>query len=184
MKKCLLIALTSLLCFNYAMAQKHEAGIQLGYDWALTYQYNLSDKYSLDFGLVFPGKAIYPSPTNNSNTLPWNLGGFGVQARAFFLWNFELGVDGLSLYAGPGIYQGFSSITREDVWGTKNRELLYMGSINGKVGVKYKLASTPLAFTFDWAPGIAFSDEDIYGRFENKVALAWWTFGAGIRYTF
>lgn len=87
-----------------------------------------------------------------------------IKGSAFYQFNFDIGLDGFSLYAGPGASAG-----------------LYIGSnsgfllaIDGIAGVEYKFFNLPLALSFDWNPKVQIITDSGFKPYN---------FGLTLRYT-
>ncbi len=67
-----------------------------------------------------------------------------IKVTGIYQFHYNVNVDGLVLYAGPGasagIYVGDSSG--------------FMMSIDGMAGVEYKFHNSPIALSFDWNPKV------------------------------
>lgn len=67
-----------------------------------------------------------------------------LKLSGIYQFHYNVNVDGLSLFAGPGasagIYVGDSSG--------------FMMSIDGMAGIEYKFHSSPIAVSFDWNPKV------------------------------
>lgn len=67
-----------------------------------------------------------------------------IKVTGIYQFHFDVNVDGLSLFAGPGasagIYIGDSSG--------------FLMAIDGMAGVEYKFANAPIALSFDWNPKV------------------------------
>lgn len=67
-----------------------------------------------------------------------------LNVTGIYQFHFNVNVDGLSLYAGPGLSAG---IYVGDASG-------FIMAIDGMAGVEYKFQNSPLALSFDWNPKI------------------------------
>ena len=88
-----------------------------------------------------------------------------IKATGIYQFHFDVNVDGLALYAGPGASVG-----------------LFLGdtngvhvAIDGMAGIEYKFDNVPLALSFDWNPKV-----QIITNAGFKPA----NFGLTLRYTF
>lgn len=67
-----------------------------------------------------------------------------IKVTGIYQFHFDVNVDGLSLFAGPGasagIYVGDSSG--------------FLMAIDGMAGVEYKFLNVPIALSFDWNPKV------------------------------
>ncbi len=155
MKKFLVVLVALFLSITaFSQEYKNSIGVKLGYDMSIDYKHNLSESNFINTGTSF---------------LFW--GAFGLRAYGFYNWNFPIrSVDGLSWYVGPGAYVGFFM---------NSQYLGFDGSINAMIGLEYKLRNIPLAFSFDWAPGLR-----ITTYLPHYVGFAYGCGGLGIKYTF
>lgn len=153
MKKCIVLVAALILSVSaFAQNYKSAAGIKLGYDVSLSYKTFISSENALDFGANF--------------TL-FKPGYFGVNASGYYEWDNPISsVDGLSWYYGVGANIGIA--IAEDV------APLY-ASVNGIIGLEYKIANLPLAISLDWTPGL---------RLTQGLGFAYGGGGLGIKYTF
>lgn len=67
-----------------------------------------------------------------------------IKVSGIYQFHFDVNVDGLSLYAGPGASAG---IYVGDASG-------FLMSVDGMAGVEYKFANAPVALSFDWNPKV------------------------------
>ena len=155
MKKTILtLTLTLLLLFStksYAQDYQRAVGIRLGTGIGVTYKQFLKPsaaiEATLDLGNMF---------THNN---------FNIVATATYQFNFDVNVEGLSLYTGPGASIG-------TYLGDHTGFLL---AIAGVAGVEYKFNKTPIALSFDWTPKL---------RLTQGVGFIGDNFGLGVKYTF
>ena len=67
-----------------------------------------------------------------------------IKVTGIYQFHFDVDIDGLSLFAGPGasagIYVGDSSG--------------FLMAIDGMAGVEYKFRNAPIALSFDWNPKV------------------------------
>jgi len=69
-----------------------------------------------------------------------------VKASGYYQFHFDLNVDGLSLYGGPGASAG--------VFVAGDYRNNFVMSIDAIGGVEYKLHNAPIVLAFDWIPKI------------------------------
>ena len=130
MRKVILIALLAVISFGaYAQDYQKAVGLRLGNPLGLSYKTFMSSKNALE---VIADLDIFEK------------GYTKLSASGFYLWQWPISqVERLSWYAGPGVSAGI---------------FLYKGganfnaSINGMVGLEYKLANLPLVIAADFAP--------------------------------
>jgi hypothetical protein len=87
-----------------------------------------------------------------------------LKLSGFYQFHFNVDVDGLSLYAGPGASAGIYV----------GDESGFMMSIDGIGGVEYKFHNAPIALSFDWNPKV---------QIINDAGFKPSNFGLTIRYT-
>jgi len=88
-----------------------------------------------------------------------------IKATGIYQFHFDVNVDGLALYAGPGASVG---LFLGDTNGVHD-------AIDGMAGIEYKFDNVPLALSFDWNPKV-----QIITNAGFKPA----NFGLTLRYTF
>lgn len=157
MKKLLTIAITLIIGITTVSAQyyTHAIGVRVGYDFALTYKNNLSNKNFIDC-------AINITPFSDN---------VGVHVYASYNWNWEMDeAPGLFLYCGPGAGLGVH---------LKH----FSFSINANLGLEYSFYAkfnVPIALSIDFSPGLGF-----YGSDDGAKTYAGGSYGGlGIKYTF
>lgn len=87
-----------------------------------------------------------------------------LKLSGFYQFHFNVDVDGLSLYAGPGASAGIYV----------GDESGFMMSVDGIGGVEYKFHNAPIALSFDWNPKV---------QIINDAGFKPSNFGLTIRYT-
>lgn len=87
-----------------------------------------------------------------------------LRATGIYQFHFDVNVDGLSLYAGPGASLGL-------FLGDSNGVLM---AIDGMAGIEYKFENTPIAISFDWNPKV---------QIITNAGFKPGNFGLTIRYT-
>jgi hypothetical protein len=87
-----------------------------------------------------------------------------LKLSGFYQFHFNVDVDGLSLYAGPGASAGIYV----------GDESGFMMSVDGIGGVEYKFHNAPIALSFDWNPKV---------QIINDAGFKPDNFGLTIRYT-
>lgn len=71
-----------------------------------------------------------------------------IKFAGYYQFHFDVNVDGLSLYAGPGASAGVYTNGRY-----RNN---FAMSLDGMGGVEYKFNNAPLVLAFDWVPKLQF----------------------------
>jgi hypothetical protein len=69
-----------------------------------------------------------------------------VKGSGYYLFHFNLNVDGLALFAGPGASAGVF------VSGDYRDKLIL--SVDGMGGIEYKFNNAPIVLAFDWNPKV------------------------------
>lgn len=87
-----------------------------------------------------------------------------LKLSGFYQFHFNVDVDGLSLYAGPGASAGIYV----------GDESGFMMSVDGIGGIEYKFHNAPIALSFDWNPKV---------QIINDAGFKPSNFGLTIRYT-
>ncbi len=149
MKKSLLVALALLIGGSlFAQEYKQAAGIRIGGVVTATYKTFVSQTNALDFeaGIGFGN-------------------GMNICASGAYEWTWGLNVDGLSVYAGPGVT---ASLFLGEAGG------ISVG-ILGVAGIEYKIPSVPLVLSVDYKPTL---------NLIPNVAGGWSNGGLSIRYIF
>ncbi len=67
-----------------------------------------------------------------------------IKVTGIYQFHFDVNVDGLSLFAGPGASAGIYIGDRSG----------FLMAIDGMAGVEYKFANAPIALSFDWNPKV------------------------------
>lgn len=156
MKKLLTIALALLIGATTVSAQyyKQAVGLRFGYDFALTYKYNISNRNFVDCAVN-----ITPFYEN-----------VGIHVYASYNWNWEMNeAPGLFLYCGPGAGLGVH---------LKHFSL----SVNANLGLEYSFLAkfnVPIALSLDFSPGLG-----LYTGDETNLYAGGSYGGLGIKYTF
>ena len=151
MKKFLLIIIIG-CCSHSAFAQaKYDQalGLKFPLGFSVTYKKFISDSHNLE------GQATF-----------WNKGFRVVGLYEFNFYNLD--VDGLSWYVGPGAHLGFWKKEFQD-----NSSIDF--GIDGTIGLDYKFSTLPINLSIDWQPSIA-----LIGSTGFTPSFA----GIGVRYTF
>jgi len=153
MKKILILA-SALLITMSAFSQNYEraAGIRLGTSIGVTY------KQFLTAGSAF--EAMVSLDIIGKNDRKINYSAYGE-------YHYNLDVDGLSLFAGPG-----ASIGMFVAGDYRDRAVLSLELIGG---VEYKLQSYPMIIAFDWNPQL---------QMVTDAGIKPANFGISLRYTF
>ncbi len=90
-------------------------------------------------------------------TVKKNNGGNALEFGASWNWNNNINVDGVYLWQQPVIADGFTLYygagAYVGMWEHEAASAFALGA-EGVVGLEYKIPSVPLAFSFDYRPGI------------------------------
>ncbi|MFA6334055.1 MAG: hypothetical protein WCX48_00670 [Bacteroidales bacterium] len=130
MKKSLLVVVALLISFS-AFSQNYSKaiGFRLGSSVGASYKQFLTAGTAVEgiFDLDIIG---------NDNTK--------IKGSGYYQFHFDVNVDGLSLYAGPGASAGVFIDGKY-----KNN---FVMSIDAMGGVEYKFNNVPIVLAFDWTP--------------------------------
>ncbi len=146
---CVLAFIGLLSCID-ANAQNYSSaiGVRAGYPWAVSFKTFVANNGAIE---------LYAGPRGYTN-YRW------VTANAAYLLHFDIeGVDGLQWYAGAGIGVQFYSYER-GYTGVKQGF-----SLQGYLGLDYKLEGAPLNITLDWVPVLFLNgyEDGFYPRYGN-----------------
>ncbi len=67
-----------------------------------------------------------------------------IKTTGAYLFHFNVDVDGLSLFAGPGVSAGIYLVKPSG----------FMMSLDGMLGIEYKFQQSPIVLAIDWNPKI------------------------------
>lgn len=174
----LIILLPFLPVAVYAQDYWSGVGVKIGNNFGVDYKIfvNETQAVELGVGMLDPFSEIGPQMLLFSPKYEFH---FGV------------GIDGLKLYAGPGISAGVqfgnqSELLKDDV--------SFFLSADAVLGIEYKISSLPLAVTFAWSPKLQFLGDYRLVEEENVLPTDWEKqrrisfrfsdISIGIRYTF
>ncbi len=130
MKRGLIILLFTIICSTiYSQNYTNAIGLRIGSSIGASYKEFISKDRAIE--------GILDLDILKKDEMKLKLSGI-------YQFHYNVNVDGLSLYAGPGasagIYVGDSSG--------------FMMSIDGMAGIEYKFHNTPIALSFDWNPKV------------------------------
>ena len=133
-----------------AQTYKSAIGVRAGYPWAASYKTFISDNSAIEIYGAVRGYNHY--------------GWFSINGA--YLLHFPIeGVDGLQWYAGAGA--GLFFWHYDKAFGDPGAKQSL--SIQGYLGLDYKLPDIPLNLTLDWVPNIFINgyDSGFYARYGN-----------------
>ncbi|MEN6618873.1 MAG: hypothetical protein ABFC28_05185 [Rikenellaceae bacterium] len=90
-----------------------------------------------------------------------------IKGSGYYLYHFDVNVDGLSLYAGPGASAG--------VFVDGDYKNNFVMSFDGMGGIEYKFNNTPIVLACDWTPKF---------QFITNAGIKSGNFGLTVRFTF
>ncbi|MFA7115785.1 MAG: hypothetical protein WC140_00925 [Bacteroidales bacterium] len=133
-----LLSLTAFTSSAFSQSYKQSIGLRVGYWPSISYKLNLSQKNFVNVSCNFGFKdKITP------------------MVSGFYEWQWNVSdIDGLTWYAGPGVYLGTYYYNDNNYDGIHG----YM-SINVMVGIEYKFPEIPLAISMDYTPGFSLTHQ-------------------------
>ena len=151
MKKSILVAVSLLFATGLFAQNYHKSvGLRIGTEIGASYKQFFSPKHALE--------GILDLNIFHGNTM-------NLAVTGLYEFHFNVDVDGLSLYVGPGASVGAM---------LGDNSGLYL-AINGVAGIEYKLYNVPVALSLDWLPAVAIIHNA--GFFPGGLGLT-------VRYTF
>jgi len=153
MKRPLLIIVALFLTLSaFSQNYKKAIGFRAGSSVGVSYKEFLSD--------IDAAEAIFDIDfTNRRHTK--------VKGSVYYLRHFDVNVDGLSLYAGPGTSAG---VIIEGIYQNN-----FVMSLDIMGGVEYKFNNVPVVLSCDWTPKY---------QFITLAGFSPGNFGLTVRYTF
>ncbi len=153
MKRTLLVLATILLSINlFSQNYNRAIGFRLGSSIGISYKQFLAQDRAVE--------TIFDLDIIGRNSMK-------VKAACFYQYHFDVKVDGLSVYAGPGASAGV--LLQGDY---KNN---FAMSIDGIGGIEYKFNNVPVVLAFDWNPKF---------QFVTETGFKPGNFGLTVRYSF
>ena len=153
MKKIIIVTLfTAVTAFGFSQSTYKQAmGIKLPGGYSITYKKFLTQNNNIE-----------------AQATVWNK---GFRVSGLYEFNFyNLNVDGLAWFAGPGVHVGFWKNAYQKDYNSK-ADL----GIDGILGLDYKFANIPINVSVDWQPSVTLAGSAGFTPAYGGVA---------VRYTF